>query len=365
MVEDEWPREIHVFISLQSPPSGHTDTLRHHQWASLHLHPPSRYPLSRFLLLLPPHLCRCPSAHSWEWCGQGPPQWERHPRPGARRSSRRSTWTSWRQNAGAGTRYPALQWRHVGEEKCKNFLSKQCEGCDQASLTSVRYHCLHILPLRADVSGTATKELFSKEELRCLLSWERGGTERPKSCLLNSAVALTMFLVQELYFLQHILSHLGKARASLLTAAQDQAVLVVPSADPVERLTQSLPKTQRHVRDSHSSACTQSAYQSGLTMALWVITDLSGTWELLSGSRRNTELCQKLVVSGATLKAKHTNHGKASRLSKYKRTGTFQPSMERWHDFLPGLARQALRTSLYQAHKNSALLCKVFPVWIA
>lgn len=83
----------------------------------------------------------------------------------------------------------------------------------------------------------------------------------------------------------------------------------------------------------------------------WVITDLSGTWQLLSGSRRNTEPCQKLAVSGTTLKAKHTNHGKASLLSKYKRTGTFQPSMERWHGFLPGLARQALRTSLYQAHK--------------
>lgn len=31
MVEDEWPHEIHVFVSLQSPPSGHADTLRHHQ----------------------------------------------------------------------------------------------------------------------------------------------------------------------------------------------------------------------------------------------------------------------------------------------------------------------------------------------
>lgn len=31
IMEDEWPCEIHVFISLQSPPSGHADTLRHHQ----------------------------------------------------------------------------------------------------------------------------------------------------------------------------------------------------------------------------------------------------------------------------------------------------------------------------------------------
>lgn len=77
-----------------------------------------------------------------------------------------------------------------------------------------------------------------------------------------------MFLVQELYFLQHVLPHLGKACASLLTAAQDEAVLVVPSADPVERLTQSLPKTQHRFRDFHNSACTQSAYWCGLTTTL-------------------------------------------------------------------------------------------------
>lgn len=31
ITEDEWLLGIHVLISLPSPPSGHADTLRHHQ----------------------------------------------------------------------------------------------------------------------------------------------------------------------------------------------------------------------------------------------------------------------------------------------------------------------------------------------
>lgn len=59
----------------------------------------------------------------------------------------------------------------LGGKMCENSLPKQYEGCDQSSLTSVRYYFLHIdpfCPLRADVSGTATKEFFSKEELSLL-----------------------------------------------------------------------------------------------------------------------------------------------------------------------------------------------------
>lgn len=50
----------------------------------------------------------------------------------------------------------------------------------------------------------------------------------------------TMFLVQQLYFLHNILPHLGEAGSGLLPAPQHQAVLVVASADAIERLSHGL-----------------------------------------------------------------------------------------------------------------------------
>ena len=51
---------------------------------------------------------------------------------------------------------------------------------------------------------------------------------------------LTVFLVEQLHLLQHVLAHLGEAGAGLLTAAQDQAVLVVACAHAVQGFPEGL-----------------------------------------------------------------------------------------------------------------------------
>lgn len=51
---------------------------------------------------------------------------------------------------------------------------------------------------------------------------------------------LTMFLIQQLYLLQDVLPHFGEASAGFLTAPKHQAVLVVTSADSIQRLSYSL-----------------------------------------------------------------------------------------------------------------------------
>lgn len=52
-----------------------------------------------------------------------------------------------------------------------------------------------------------------------------------------------MLLIQQLDLLQDVLSHFGKASASFLSTPQDQTVLVVPSADPVQGFSHGLRRT--------------------------------------------------------------------------------------------------------------------------
>lgn len=49
-----------------------------------------------------------------------------------------------------------------------------------------------------------------------------------------------MFLIQQLYLLQDVLPHFSKAGASLLPTPKHQTVLIVTSADTVQRLPHSL-----------------------------------------------------------------------------------------------------------------------------
>lgn len=57
---------------------------------------------------------------------------------------------------------------------------------------------------------------------------------------------LTMFLVQQLYFLHNILPHLGKAGSGLLSAPQHQAVFVVACVDAIQRLPHGLHGEKRY-----------------------------------------------------------------------------------------------------------------------
>lgn len=56
----------------------------------------------------------------------------------------------------------------------------------------------------------------------------------------------TMFLIQQLYLLQNVLPHFGKASASLLPTSQHQAVLIVTSADAIQRLSHGLSR-EKHI----------------------------------------------------------------------------------------------------------------------
>lgn len=49
-----------------------------------------------------------------------------------------------------------------------------------------------------------------------------------------------MFLIQQLNLLHDVLPHFGETRSSLLPTPQHQAVLVVPSADAIQGLPNSL-----------------------------------------------------------------------------------------------------------------------------
>ena len=63
----------------------------------------------------------------------------------------------------------------------------------------------------------------------------------------------TMFLVQQLYLLQHVLPHLREAGASLLATPQHQPVLVVTGADPVHGLSHGLGENSRHTQCNHGN----------------------------------------------------------------------------------------------------------------
>lgn len=55
-----------------------------------------------------------------------------------------------------------------------------------------------------------------------------------------------MFLIQQLDLLHDILPHFGEAGSSLLPTPQHQAVLIVPSADTIQRLPHGLEEDARY-----------------------------------------------------------------------------------------------------------------------